>query len=562
MSLLVETTLKVSLIVVFALAAGALLRYRSAAVRHWMFTAAIVCAAAVPILQPLVPSWNVPIDPAAAFDRVAPASPPSPPDPSSSADPTLVARNSGPAGVRTVDGGHWLAILWVAGAGISLLGLVAGFLRLAWIAAHSARIDRGEWPGLMDEVARASGLKRPVLLLQSDHPSLLVTWGIRRPKIILPSAARDWSADRMRVVLLHESAHISRGDWLTQLVAEGLRAVYWFNPLVWIASRRLRNESERACDDAVLNGGIEGPDYAAHLLALARSVKRERQLPFTGFPAPAIARPSSLERRFSAMLNRRINRTPVTRPTRIATTTVVAAVTVLIAGLGLAQTFSTFSGSVFDSTNRVLPEVTLVLTNLQSQAKYEVKSDKNGRFEFVGLPPGEYGWRTTLAGFANMTGTVTVAGRNVQQDLTLQVGSLEETITVRGGGPSDGSGRRIALNVEEVRRKANEGVCTGAAPPAAPGSIGGNIRAPRKLLDVRPTYPEHLRSAGIGGIVVLNAVIDANGDVSEVGVARSPNPDLEVSAIEAVRQWRFTSTVLNCVPIEVKMRVTVNFDAQ
>ena len=60
-------------------------------------------------------------------------------------------------------------------------------------------------------------------------------------------------------------------------------------------------------------------------------------------------------------------------------------------------------------------------------------------------------------------------------------------------------------------------------------------------------------------MVVLNAVIDTNGDVSNVSVVRSPNPDLEVAAIEAVRQWQFSATVLNCVPIEVKMKVTVNF---
>jgi TonB family protein len=362
----------------------------------------------------------------------------------------------------------------------------------------------------------------------------------------------------MRVVFLHELAHICRGDWLTQLAAECLRSVYWFNPLVWIASRRLRQESEHACDDAVLNGGVQGPDYAAHLLALARSVKRERQSLFTGFPAPAMARPSSLERRFSAMLNGRINRTPITRPTRLVTTLAVAIMTVLVAGLGIAQTFSTFSGSVFDSTNRVLPAVTLVLTNKQTQAKYEIQTDRQGRFEFVGLPPGEYTWASSLAGFATMTGSIDVAGRNIQKDLTLQVGSLEETITVRSGGNPNAPNRNAAGNVAEIRRKANETLCTGGATPVPPGTIGGNIRAPRKLLDVRPRYPEHLSAAGVGGVVVLNAVIDPVGDVSDVSVAQSPNPDLDVAATEAVRQWQFTSTVLNCVP----MRVTVNFQAQ
>jgi TonB family protein len=107
----------------------------------------------------------------------------------------------------------------------------------------------------------------------------------------------------------------------------------------------------------------------------------------------------------------------------------------------------------------------------------------------------------------------------------------------------------------------NESICAPGTGPG-PGPIGGNIRAPRKLTDVKPRYPDHLSAAGVGGIVVLNALVDTNGDVSEVSVVRSPNPDLEVAAVEAVRQWQFTSTVLNCVPIEVKMRVTVNFLTQ
>jgi TonB family protein len=564
MSLLVETTLKVSSIIVLALAAGALLRHRSAALRHWMLTAAIVCAAAVPVLQPLVPSWDVPLKAPATDDRPAGGSSASPGAPASATDPAA-AVSIAAVGVGTVDTGWWIGVVWLAGAGISLLGLAAGFARLAWLARCARPLDRGESQRLLDEIARANGLRRRVTLLQSDHPGLLVTWGIRRPKVILPAAAREWPGDRMRVVLLHELAHIRRGDWLTQLAAEGLRSVYWFNPLVWIASRRLRQESEHACDDAVLNGGIEGPDYATHLLALARAVRRERRSLLTGLPAPAMARPSSLERRFSAMLDGRINRTPITRPTRIATTLAVAVVTLLVAGLGIAQTFSTFSGAVFDPTNRLLPGVTLVLTNKQTQAKYEIKTDREGRFEFVGLPSGEYTWATSLPGFANLAGSVTVAGRNIQQDLTLQVGSLEETITVVGGRPSTAdrtSDRVSAGNVAEIRRKANESLCTESAPNASPGAIGGNIRPPRKLLDVRPRYPEHLSTAGLGGVVVLDAVIDRNGDVSEVSVVRSPSPDLELSAIEAVRQWQFTSTVLNCEPIDVKMKVTVNFKTQ
>jgi beta-lactamase regulating signal transducer with metallopeptidase domain len=146
----------------------------------------------------------------------------------------------------------------------------------------------GRWSEVAVELSEGYGLKRPIALLQSDHPSLLVTWGIARPKVILPVSAQAWPDDRIRVVLTHELAHISRGDWLVQVSAELLRAIYWFNPLLWIACRRLRLESEHACDDEVMRRGVGGPDYAGHLVELARALHQRRHI---WFPA-AMARPS------------------------------------------------------------------------------------------------------------------------------------------------------------------------------------------------------------------------------------------------------------------------------
>src|SRR5262245_49539487 len=392
MNLMVETTIKVSSIVLLALAATLVLRRRSAALRHWVLSACLLCAASLPLLQPFGSFWTLPLPVAASVFRAAVEQP-----------PAAVARGPVPdldrerlAGAPLQPGppldlGRALVWLWAVGAMLGLLGLAIGFARLVWLESRSTRLSSGRWTTLAGEIARASGLSRPVTLLQSEHPAVLVTWGFRRPRVILPASAGEWPDDRTRVVLLHEIAHIRRGDWLTQLAAECLRAVYWFNPLVWVASRRLRQESEHACDDAVLNGGVAGTEYATHLLALARLAAR-RQAVFTGVPAPAMARPSSLEGRISAMLGNQLNRTPITAPARLVTTATVAIVTVLVAGLSMAQTFSSFSGSVFDSTNRVLPNVTLVLENTQTNAKYEIKSDRNGRFEFVGLPPGEYSW--------------------------------------------------------------------------------------------------------------------------------------------------------------------------
>ena len=131
------------------------------------------------------------------------------------------------------------------------------------------------------------------------------------------------------------------------------------------------------------------------------------------------------------MLNADINRRPVARSTRLATTAALVAIAILLAGFTVAaQTFSSFSGSVVDQLGGSVAGVMLSLTNRATGQKYEVPSDAVGAFEFVGLTSGEYNLETTMAGFRKGQGRITVSGRNLRQDIQLQVGSLEETITV------------------------------------------------------------------------------------------------------------------------------------
>jgi TonB family protein len=379
--------------------------------------------------------------------------------------------------------------------------------------------------------------------------------------VILPRTAQDWTDARIRVVLAHELAHIKRGDWLIQMLAEIARAGYWFNPVMWIACRRLRLESEQATDDVVLQAGIDGSEYAAHLLDLARAFARHRPW----LPAPAIARPSSLERRVSAMLNSRVNRAPITRVARLGIVAALSAVAIAIAS---AQgTFSTFSGTVFDPLNGYLPGVTMTLTDTQSGAKHEIRSDRTGHFEFVGLPPGAYSLQAILPGFSVLTGTLDLTGRDVKRDVTLKIGSLEETISVwasRGNASSVTAAPAVArrqladLAVAHDKLVAMK-TCSEKATSA--GSMGGNLRQPTKVRDVKPLYPAQLAEAGTGGVFVFAARIGTDGTITDLETTSGTNPDLELAAANAIRQWEFTPTLLNCVAVEVPMKITVAFKA-
>jgi periplasmic protein TonB len=98
-------------------------------------------------------------------------------------------------------------------------------------------------------------------------------------------------------------------------------------------------------------------------------------------------------------------------------------------------------------------------------------------------------------------------------------------------------------------------------PPQQPVRVGGAIKQPTKLKDVRPVYPPIAQSARVSGVVIIEATIGADGRVKDAKVLRSI-PLLDQAALDAVKQWQFTPTLLNGVPVPVIMTVTVNFTLQ
>jgi TonB family protein len=564
---MIESVLKVSVILLAALAAGTLLRRRSAALRHWVLAVSVGCACAMPSLSAVLPTWrSAPLWTAAAAIEV-PSVPEEgvrvPPDAESAA--RVAPAPAAEEGVRSpsddaLGAGDVAWMVWLAGTVASLLVLLSGLTRLRWLASRAKIVESGPWWQLGEDLRRACGLPSPVRLLVSDHAAVPITWGWRRPRILLPARATQWSRARLQVVLSHELAHVARGDWAVLLAAEGLRALHWFNPLSWIVGRRLRIESERACDDEVLAGGVDAARYAEHLLALARDAHGRRPW----LPAPAMARPSSLEGRIHAMLNTTLNRRPLSRPARTATVAALLALAVAVGGLRAQSTFYSLTGKVLDSTHRVMPGARLVLTNATSAAKHEVQSDATGDFEFVGLPPGAYRLEASLPGFAMLLLNLEIAA-DTERTLQLELGSVHETINVSGDAvvtppdPSAAEQREEAVRRFTAFMEREQAKCAAGGPPTG---VGGNILAPRKLLHVRPIYPASLKAAGISGTVTMDAVIGTDGLVRELRNVKGPHPDLEAAATDAVQQWRFSTTLLNCEPVELEMHVTINFTVE
>ena len=336
MSLLAVLTVKVSAILLLALAGTLCLRGSSASAKRWVLAVGVVAAVATPALHVLPIPPVVRTAPAGpfVFDALRLGSYVLFTEPAAGAGVAeLAAASQRPAAAVVARGdvvGRMAVTIWLLGAVASVGVLLVGLARLRWLRASSSRVTDGPWHRLCADLARSCGLRRGADLVFGPLPGLMATWGWRRPVVMLPASAAEWSAERMRVVLLHELAHARRGDWLLQMAAEALRCVWWFNPFAWMVRARLRRESEHAADDLVLAQGVSAASCATHLVELAKEVRRHRR---TWLPAPAMARPSHLERRLSAMLNPRTNRRPMTRLARCWSLGALVLVSSLVAGL-------------------------------------------------------------------------------------------------------------------------------------------------------------------------------------------------------------------------------------
>ena len=145
--------------------------------------------------------------------------------------------------------------------------------------------------------------------------------GIFTPSVLMPEDANRWPLERLRIVLLHELAHVKRRDCLTHVIAQLACALHWFNPLAWIAARHIRTERERACDDLVLACGTRGSDYAEELLEIARVMRGGRYPALLAGATLAMAHRSQLEGRLMAILDPRVPRSgvsPVTAALAVA----------------------------------------------------------------------------------------------------------------------------------------------------------------------------------------------------------------------------------------------------
>jgi HEAT repeat protein/beta-lactamase regulating signal transducer with metallopeptidase domain len=330
---LIDGLVKATLLLAIAAGVAAMLRTASAASRHLVWTSALLAALALPLLSLALPRWKVPVvtlgsapsalDAPEAGTELNPIAPPTAPRRVETLPASPDAAPHVPVQPSLLVGVSWstvLAAIWALGA-LAILGrLAAGLCAVRVMSRHTVPANGAPWLPLARELATRHGVAR-VAFRRSARTSMPMTWGVLRPVVVLPAAADGWPTERLRIALLHELAHVRRADCLTHMLTQAACAVYWINPLAWLAARRARAERERACDDLVLASGTPGADYANELLQIARHARSN--IFSTAAASLAMAHRSQLEGRLMAILDPSVPRTGVSR-SRTATATVVA----------------------------------------------------------------------------------------------------------------------------------------------------------------------------------------------------------------------------------------------
>ena len=364
---LADAVVKASLILGAAGLTSLVLRRASAALRHLVWTLALCSALLLPIVSLALPKWQLSLITVAspaprveshvdrtvaphAAEHVAPITATAPPlGRAAHSDAETAAVNVSRA--EWLPSFSWQSALigvWLLGA-VAILGRIAvGLVAVRFLSRRTQLITDAGWLPMARDIAEEMGVTPRLRFLRSGRATMPVATGLFRPSVIMPADADSWSESRLRVVLLHELAHVKRRDCLTHVLAQAACAFYWFNPLAWLAVKRARAERERACDDLVLACGTRGSEYADLLLEMARVLRGDRFPALLGGASLAMAHRSQLEGRLMAILDPKVPRSGLTRTRALA---VVAVACFTVAPLAALQPW----GSHTEITTEVDP---------------------------------------------------------------------------------------------------------------------------------------------------------------------------------------------------------------
>ena len=561
LSLLLGCIVRSSLI---ALSTGfvlAILRVKSARVRHTAWASVVVFMLALPVWSVVGPKAVVRVfelGPAAVAVAAA-------------ADVSVM---TGGVAIHPAAQRFWSAErIFIA---VYLLGLIALLARLAIGTVRMESLRR---------LGRLVDGK-----LTSDACAAPITVGWLKPSVILPVRWPNWSGDHLNAALEHEREHARWRDPLVRWLALVNRAVFWFHPLAWWLERRLTTLAEEACDAAVLAHGHDPLEYTDYLLETARAMQRAgARVHAAGMAMAGGSLPGRIQRIVDAA--------PVPRTSR-GTIVCAGAACMMMSGLFLASAVNyermpinvrqpvvasvsdsvkvwepavshfrstqpvlllsqarptgqrapvasgsgSISGTVEDPSGARIVRCTITARNQIDSSVVTAVSDAAGTYRLY-LAAGDYMLDYSAPGFVNTAVHVQVEeGKPVRVDAMLDLGKVNEHVTVTRPRPAVQAPSTVQ--------------------PATPTRIkvGGDVQPVQLISKTPPIYPADLEQQGVEGVVLIRAVI------SNQGVPLSPhvlNTDVDQrfiqAALDSIRQWRYQPAMLNGEPVETATTITVEF---
>jgi len=491
-----------------------------------------------------------------------------------------------PAGVT-----DWVALLgWVIVAGV--------VLRLFWVGLGLWRLRRLSRAGIIaapcfihEEAQDLVRARAEIRYVSSGQP---VTFGFRRPVVLLPEMLRAQPAQIQQLVLCHELFHVRRRDWIWVVAEEIVKAALWFHPAVLWLIARVRLAREEVVDELTVLATAQRRAYIEALLVFADTPSQA--------PAPAFARRRHLFRRMvliskeTVMSSRRIL-------VSVATMTAVIAAGAWSAVSVFPLTDIVIAQGRAGAPSPPLPSVAGLsqVGAIERQAKPITPENPIPRRTFSVAPQNPA---------VDASGVVVVSVRVVIDRQGRVAEARSAGVGARGGRgatpepvappseafvkaaidavkqwqydpPADGpiafdvafafmpgaEPRMVTHGVPAVFGAPASSIPPAPPPPPQPGwppnavRVGGNMKVPMKTKHVAPVYPPIAQSANVQGVVILEALLGPDGKVQDARILRSI-PLLDQAALDAVKQWEFTPTLLNGSPVPVIMTATMQFTLQ
>jgi TonB family protein len=608
--------LQVAAIAALGLVLPVLFRLTSPKARLVYLRGLLLVCLALPVMQPWVPLLPAALDPAdsptLAFGEAGVAAPPS-------LARTPVSRRWPPEMV--------IGAVYVAG--------LAG--RLAWMGLglwSLARLRRGSRclmprPAAVDDAALMVGQDADFRV--SDRVTRPATFGLRHPVVLVPPGFAGFSPAQQTAIAAHELLHVRRRDWVRALGDRLLLSVCWFHPVLWWLIEQIHLSVEQVVDREVVGLVGERRPYLEALLKLAEAGPMPVLQPASLFLKHGhLAQRVALLVREASMSRVRLVLSFVVVLALLVTSGVMAVQAWPLRGLpepvvaGEPLSGRSLPGDGLLALVPVATELPEVVPEAAVAQQTKPTVDPKMQAPRPGMPPPppppppqREKWDVVPANAVRVGGAIKPPARikdvkpvfpeaaqteRLQGVVILEVlineeGKVQATrvlrsiplldepattavrgweftptllkgvpvpvvmavtvnFTLTGGSSESGASPKVPPPPPPAPKVVGSGAAGGVTGGVA--RVGGTVPPPTKIVDVRPVYPPEAKEAGIQGVVIIETTIDRDGKVRDTKVLRSV-PQLDQAAVDAVRQWEFTPTVVDGAAVPVIMTVTVSF---